>query len=203
MQPSGPKVHIQPSPNSDRLRALGTRFWAGPRRVYLDSVPREPSRIHPDVKVAIERCVSGVWGWPLLLCGSTGIGKTSAALLLCDWVDGAGFQTASRFFDNWREIANDGRNPMTEKYGRPPLMVIDDLGIKTPTEFQRTALTELMTQRMAPTVVTSNLSLVELGQVFDGRVMDRLAGGTIVEAKGQSQRRMTDEEIAKLSGGSK
>lgn len=79
-------------------------------------------------------------------------------------------------------------------------MVIDDLGIRTPTEFQRTALTEFMTQRAAPIVVTSNLSLKELGQVFDGRVMDRLAGGTIVEAKGESQRRMTDAEIEAIKG---
>lgn len=193
-------MRLQPSPNSDNLRILPTRFWAGPRKVFLPDMDRIPSRIHANVRVAVERCVTGQWGWPLLMCGTTGIGKTRAALLLCDWVDGAGFTTASRFFSRWQEIQNDGRNPMTEIYGRPPLMVIDDLGIKTPTEFQRTALTEFMTQRAAPIVITSNLSLKELGDVFDGRVMDRLAGGTIVEAKGYSQRRMTDEEIDALRG---
>ena len=153
--------------------------------------------------------------WPLVVTGKPGTGKTCAGLCVADHVRGSNWWTWDDF---WRFIAdvNFGRATETRggewnqeggyrevstsvtwtpkkfwtSFGNLSLAVIDDVGLRasandTQYEAMKTALDR---REKIPLIVTSNLDLPELGKIFDLRIMDRLASGTVVELTGESRR---------------
>jgi len=75
------------------------------------------------------------------------------------------------------------------------LVVIDELGARidkttgTASEHMYESIKELVDKRYAkPLVLLSNLTLSQISKVFDDRLADRIAQGTIVELKGKSRR---------------
>lgn len=71
-----------------------------------------------------------------------------------------------------------------------PLVLIDDLGLRDrANDTQYESLKGLLDRRTAkPLIVTSNLGVDEIAKIFDARVWDRLACGTVIELKGESLR---------------
>ncbi len=132
---------------------------------------------------AIDGCVSGRQPWPLVLTGPAGIGKTAAGLCVLDLFGSRRMYTAwelamvvrdARCGDPgaerqlWRDIANFG------------CVLLDDIGSRervSDSQYDAVKLT-LDTRHGAPLVVTSNLHIKQLLDVYDDRITSRLAAGT-------------------------
>lgn len=72
---------------------------------------------------------------------------------------------------------------VVEKYSRCGLLVLDDLGAEKVTDFSITTLYLIIDRRnreLRPTIVTTNLSLQEIGEKIDGRISSRLSEMKIV-----------------------
>ena len=74
------------------------------------------------------------------------------------------------------------------------LLVLDDLGIRKPSEGMFHLLFDVLEVRKAkPTIITSNKSLVELCEQYtDERIFSRLAAGTILQINGDDRRVSAD-----------
>lgn len=72
---------------------------------------------------------------------------------------------------------------VVEKYSRCGLLVLDDLGAEKVTDFSITTLYLIIDRRnrdLRPTIVTTNLSLQEIGEKIDVRISSRLSEMKIV-----------------------
>jgi DNA replication protein DnaC len=72
---------------------------------------------------------------------------------------------------------------VVEKYSRCGVLVLDDLGAEKVTDFSITTLYLIIDRRnrdLRPTIVTTNLSLQEIGEKIDGRISSRLSEMKIV-----------------------
>jgi len=70
------------------------------------------------------------------------------------------------------------------------LWCIDDVGTRAASESAFDIIFDLIDKRAGlPTILTSNLDLPALSEVFDARIADRLNAGTVVELTGTSQRK--------------
>lgn len=132
--------------------------------------------------------------WPLLMHGSVGSGKTCAAALVhaswpttpVRWVTALEFirwiQTARREGD----VLLPGAMYETTEVSlwswvvdQPSMLILDDLGIRVPTESQQEIVYELIDRRRdKPMLITSNHDLTTLGNLYDQRVASRLSAGT-------------------------
>lgn len=90
--------------------------------------------------------------------------------------------TAKRLLDEIRECYDTGGDAL-RRACRIPLLALDDLGAERPTEWAVETLTSIVDARTAeglPTVVTSNLSLGQLRDLWGGtagkRIASRIAG---------------------------
>ncbi len=157
---------------------------------------------NPQASLPVRDCVMAHSPWPLFFTGETGAGKTCAALLLLDTY-GKWYWT----FDEWAAQVRDARMRrfyskgygtqclITERelwsgishheHREPKLFVLDEIGLRPPTDMQREVLTKTVDVREGlPTVFISNLGLAAIAETYDDRIASRLAAGTIVEFKG-------------------
>ena len=152
--------------------------------------------------------------WPLYVWGDVGVGKSCAALAVCDHVRGAEFFTFGEFADLFQS-AKFGRLATTHQRAHPtvercresfninwdtgrwwrwiaslPLVVIDDFGTRgnaTKTEYD--AMFTLLERRAnLPLIITSNLSIEMACELFDARIQDRIEPGTRLRIQGESRR---------------
>lgn len=182
-----------------------------------DDTPREISQIDPRLREVFRGLVHGELPWPLFVTGKPGRGKTAAILCLADYVQGALYFRFPRLLKSflwssqpsgvaimrqslqehlpparqldWRsEVFNEFEffNLLT----RVPLLVIDDVATRgSYTDPQFDNFYEVLEDRKRkPTVIASNLSLDELGEVFDDRIKSRIARGTIFTLGGPDRR---------------
>lgn len=167
-------------------------IWRGPLKRDLCGVPR------PAVEAFI-RCELGEKAWPLVFVGETGTGKTCAAYAIMDRVA----------YYRWHMSYSDAASQLgTLRGGRESadyrseegfwadvrnaaIALMDDLGTRehvTPTAYDAIK-TFLDIREHRPAIVTTNLTVANIGKVFDQRVSDRIAGGTLVKFVGTSRRR--------------
>lgn len=118
----------------------------------------------------------------LLLVGSYGTGKTHLANAICITVKAQGFyptfMTAQTLFNFFRPSVCKSINALTSKFARCPLLVIDELGRSTCSEFERNQLVELLDARARkgnPTILITNLSRESMGEVMGGALMSRIS----------------------------
>lgn len=73
-----------------------------------------------------------------------------------------------------------------------PMLVADDIGVRSATEAFRADLHEIINYRLVkglPTIYTSNVPLVDMEQVFDERLYDRMRDKTVmIRFEGDSKR---------------
>lgn len=157
---------------------------------------------NPQVKQPANDCVMGHSPWPLFFTGETGAGKTCAALLLLDTY-GKWYWT----FDEWAGHVREARMRRLYSQGHgtqcliterevwsgiashpnrePKLFVLDEIGLRPPTDMQREVLSMTVDKREGlPTAYISNLGLAEIAEIYDDRTASRIAQGTIVGFKG-------------------
>jgi hypothetical protein len=75
------------------------------------------------------------------------------------------------------------------RWGAANLTVLDEIGIRAPTDAQYETLKVAIDRRIGkPSVVISNLALAELAKVYDVRIASRLSKGTIMTLTGDRRR---------------
>jgi len=164
------------------------------------------SEMKPNLEKALRETIDSKL-WPLFIYGPTGSGKSCASVCIYQrWRPHARWwrlekfvrdiqtcrtsrdrvvrhqvqgQTAVRTEGKLWEFAQDDTT----------LWCIDDFGTRTVSEAAFDIVFELIDRRVGkPTIITSNLSLIEIGEMYDDRIADRLRAGTVIELTGESRR---------------
>jgi DNA replication protein DnaC len=123
-------------------------------------------------------------GSGLYLFGTVGTGKTHIAAgivrayveahLRCRWVN-----VPARLNEQREGIAGGNATDTVASLVNCDLLVLDDIGVERPTDWSLETLHVLISQANdcdTPVVVTSNLTLSQLGKRLDDRIASRLAG---------------------------
>jgi DNA replication protein DnaC len=153
---------------------------------------------------AMRACVTGEAPWPLFAFGGAGVGKTCAALYLCDRVHGpCMYRDYAALCEELRQAKmgelwtsgthEDSRVWPEDVWGRwaaAALAVLDEIGTRNVvTDHQyETLKTALDRRERRPLVLLSNLQLDDIARVFDDRIASRCAAGTVVHVVGPDQR---------------
>ena len=124
----------------------------------------------------------------LLLCGSTGLGKTFLSTCIAEAVSARGFSvaydTAINIVAAYETIKfgnGDGEAAAERaaRYERADLLIIDDMGTEMGTAFTVSALYNLINNRLMakrPMIVNTNLLPETLGEKYSPAVASRLLG---------------------------
>lgn len=140
-------------------------------------------------------------GANLIMTGSTGNGKTHLASVLCKQIAAENdaqplYTTVSAMLRHIRASFGKGceyteKQAIAEFVGAD-LLVIDEVGVKLSSEYDKSTLFELVDMRYqesSPTVVISNLSVGEIDKHIDSRLVDRLSeNGTLMVFDWESHR---------------
>lgn len=119
----------------------------------------------------------------LYLWGSTGCGKTYAGITLIKYLFNSKPNAWIRYLEA-SKISDLGRSRgsswIQEIYSTCEMLMVDDLGVDVPAEWQQRYTYDLFDMRCAklklPTIVTSNLPKEELSKIVSPRVTSRLFG---------------------------
>lgn len=190
------------TPNADngRRRPLSQSVKTGPvfPLVELPAKERRLVEVVSDIRLTVLDLMYAQRPWPLVLLGETGSGKTCASLCMIDWWGGwfttlADLQklfNAARDGRIWWPGPNGGQcfeRELWVAWSKCSLCVIDDIGARQPTDAQfETLLTAIDKREGKPLVVTSNLTVPQLGEVYDARIASRLNANeaTVLTLKG-------------------
>ena len=136
----------------------------------------------------------------MFVYGSTGVGKTCAALCLVDW-SGGSYYTCNELLSVVSQAqkgtlrgkqygAKLSEEALWEEWARMPLFILDELGSREKVgDFVYNTTKQLIDIRAGrPLIVISNLDLPTLAKLYDDRLTSRLAAGTVVEVLGADRR---------------
>ncbi|QQP86918.1 ATP-binding protein [Entomomonas asaccharolytica] len=139
-------------------------------------------------------------GRSLLLLGSVGTGKTHLANAIANQIITelgytALYATVGSMLRFIRSSFNNNDLSESEAYKTfidPHLLIIDEIGVQKASEFELTALFDIINERyeqMYPTVIVSNHGPKELANYLGDRVVDRLReGGSVILFEWESAR---------------
>lgn len=127
-------------------------------------------------------------GGGLLFHGKCGTGKTHLACAIAKQVIYAGESSVlySRIYDIVSDVKSSWSNKqireveVLQKYIRPHLLIIDEVGVQFGTEAERLVLFQIMNKRyedIKPTILLSNLDMKELTECIGERLIDRMREG--------------------------
>lgn len=131
-------------------------------------------------------------GANLIMTGKTGNGKTHLASVLCKQVAAENtaqpiYATASQMLRYVRGSYNDSgytEDQALNRYALADLLVLDEVGVKLSSDSARSMLFEVVDiryQERLPTIMISNLSVGEIEEQVDERMVDRLSeNGTLM-----------------------
>ena len=144
--------------------------------------------IRPELRAVFSDLVRGQRPWPLFLFGDAGVGKSRAALALCDHVPGSYYLTIEQVCTEVLE-RTDG---VTWRYlPGHSLVACDELATrKTAGDLEYTTLKRIADVREdLPAIYISNVMPGELIEVYDERLGSRLLCGTIYRLVDRDRRR--------------
>lgn len=150
----------------------------------------------------------------LVLTGPAGTGKTHLAVAIFrelvrnrtikveperwsgEWIRSAWFITVPDLLLLIRQAFNND-NDFTEadvvnKFAKVKYLLLDDLGAEKTTEWSITTLYTIIDQRyrnMRPTIVTTNLTIDQIGSQISDRIASRLSSGKIIKINAPDYRK--------------
>jgi DNA replication protein DnaC len=143
----------------------------------------------PEVKAALEAWITKPDN--LVLFGNPGCGKTHMAVslvrMLCQRQQKALFVKVNRLLLAIRESMRDPEtmvSTLINRYTRVPYLFLDDMGADKYKDWSISTLYLIIDERLSeclPTVVTTNLSLDDIGSFLSEPIASRLAAGRIVK----------------------
>ena len=184
------------------------------RRPLPSQVPTASwNLVPPDALREVENIIQRS-RWPLYVFGQQGRGKSCLAALIHQvwptravWLDVSDLlsQVKTCRRNGLVEIAGpDGRYfefseaALFDRFGNAGLLVLDDIGIRTPTDVDIEIITRAVNARAGkPLIVTSNLKPDELNAAFGARLASRLLAGVPLCLAG-SDRRLTHSKIVEV-----
>lgn len=179
-------LNLTDEQNFDRLRldVYSDQPWEGKRS------PRE------NVKRVVTVCEGFARRFPdyplhnLLLSGGTGLGKTFLSGCIAREVSGRGYSvvydTAISLFSTFeakkfsRDLGQERQaRDDTRRYLNCDLLILDDLGSELTTPLAQSTLYEVVNSRLQGgkhTIISTNLSMEQIGARYTPQVVSRLAG---------------------------
>ena len=135
----------------------------------------------------------------LLFNGGTGLGKTFLSACIAREVAAKGcsvaYETASHLFsklEKHRFHPDEETAQDVKRLNECDLLIIDDLGTELPGQFMTAALYTLVNDRLLagkPMVISTNLTIDEVGQRYSPQIMSRLEGNfKLIPFRGQDIR---------------
>ena len=122
----------------------------------------------------------------LLFVGGTGLGKTFLSACIAGVVADRGYsvmyETAAHLFNKLERAKFGGSEEErreVERYNQCDLLIIDDLGTEMAGQFVTAALYSLLNERLLsgkPMVISTNLTVEELGKRYSPQIASRLHG---------------------------
>jgi len=140
----------------------------------------------------------------LLLTGNAGSGKTHLAVAIFrEWVktqkvttNNALFITVTDLLLEIREVFSDKTDKteaeIVNKYAREQYLILDDLGAEKTSEWSITTLYTIIDQRYRqelPTIVTTNLTIDQIGSQISERIASRLSSGKVIKINAPDYRK--------------
>lgn len=143
-------------------------------------------RVLDDANTFVETVGKGSAG--LILLGQAGAGKTHVACAILNaflrrGLSGKYLSTAQAFRlirETWRRENETTERQALKQLCAPDLLVLDEVGGQRGTDSEFCILTEIVSgryDREVPTILVSNLAMIELTQLVGERVIDRLKEG--------------------------
>ncbi len=126
----------------------------------------------------------------MLFSGGTGLGKTFLSACVARTVADLGasvvYDTAVAIFNDFetekfrRSSYDDAAEPpLTDKYLKCDLLIIDDLGTELTTNFTQSALYTIINNRLLSrraTIISTNLSMTDISARYSPQIVSRLKG---------------------------
>lgn len=177
--------------SSDYFRSAGIRY-------VEPGMCREVAFVDAKLMAQFRRLACGEDKWPLYLYGPVGVGKTLAALCLCDMVHHATYWTTDELSEG--EQGKGTRSvPWDEQRWsiQPELIVLDELGMRDASDGWKWSLDQQVVKKFIDwrerkcagvAVYISNHPLETMKSLYDTRVMSRLGCGTVFELTGVDRR---------------
>jgi len=188
--------------------------------------------IHADFNASFDPKIEKVKKWleewetqknNLLVCGSSGVGKTWIIMAFLNWLaeqaqlneskfgnfytskdfDNIEYTTAKEFFDtiklkfSAKSDTRENSENMIWKWERVKLLIIDEMGVQYDTKSEMIELTDIMDNRWRnclPTIFITNLSMKGLGELLGERARQRIFDGAgYIEFDSKTQRNKPKE----------
>lgn len=171
-----------------RLEKIGLPERMVPKR-YVDFVAPTPTA---EKHLAVVKAYASDWkqtrdgGANLILCGKPGTGKTHLASIACKHIASEHraqplYTTTTRMLRHIRgsysKTAEYSEEEAVSRFAYCDLLVLDEVGVKLASDNDRSLLFEIIDERyqqLRPTILISNLTVGEIAQQTDERLVDRL-----------------------------
>lgn len=140
-------------------------------------------------------------GAGMVLHGPVGTGKTHLACAMANALAGqlrtvlycTALELVTLVRSSWRRDAEGSEFEVYAGFAEPQLLIIDEIGVQSGSDFERmvlTAVVDLRSRACLPTVVISNLEPMPLLELLGDRLFDRLVGfgADVVHVPGRSLR---------------
>lgn len=141
--------------------------------------------------------------WPYFLSGTVGIGKSLAALCVCDYSRASIYTTLDELCEDL-SLARKGllhrRNDYSGRsasvrdiwlsVSRVELVVVDEIGEEDEVwDSKRKVLRRVLDDRVnLPLILISNLKLAKVAELYDDRIASRMSAGTVRRIEGPDRR---------------
>ena len=145
----------------------------------------ETRRMHKEAQWLLNDIIHRQKAYWLTLCGQSGCGKTHLAKAVVNVLRNMGKEAQCWSMSKIASMLRDGEYGLTDHLCTRHILAIDDLGAEQMSEFVRAQLYQVLNARLGKwTLLTSNLSVHEIGDSIDIRIASRIHRGrnVVVEA---------------------